>query len=97
MKHLIAWLGFGRSLIMILVTLVLASILSVSVAVYFQYRAAFTSAVEEELQGIGAMNTEAFTRWLTVRQDEMRFLAGVGRASPAPLSRGAVGSCPAAR
>ncbi|MCG5509461.1 methyl-accepting chemotaxis protein [Ectothiorhodospira lacustris] len=80
MKRLMAWLGFGRTITAILVVLVLTSILVVSSVVYLQYRAAFSEAVETELQGIGEMNTDAFTSWLMVRQDEMRFLAGIEAA-----------------
>lgn len=73
-------LGFAGRLTVMIVSLVLVSIVLITSLVYIQYRDSQTEAVLSELDGMGDANTQAFMDWLTARQDEMRFLAGLDPA-----------------
>src|SRR5690606_725084 len=70
-------LGFGSRLTVIMVSLLLVSILVLTSLVFIEYRNSQTRAVVNSLQTTSMLNAEAFTDWLLVRQDEMRYMASL--------------------
>lgn len=74
-------LGFGGRLTAIIVSLVLVSVAVVASVVYVQYRASYSQAAMNSLQGTGDMNARSFMEWLGARQDEMRYLASLDAAT----------------
>lgn len=73
-------IGFAGRLTVIMVTLLLVSILVLTSLVFIEYRNSQTRAVVNSLQTTSALNAEAFTDWLLVRQHEMRYLANLPQA-----------------
>lgn len=70
-------MGFGGRLTVIMVSLLLVSILVLTSLVFIEYRNSQTRAVVNSLQTTSMLNAEAFTDWLLVRQDEMRYMASL--------------------
>src|SRR5690606_34027974 len=78
-------LGFGSRLTTIMVSLLLVSILVLTSLVFVEYRNSQTRAVVNTLQTTSELNAEAFTDWLLVRQDEMRYLANLPQSKELQL------------
>ncbi len=79
-------IGFAGRLTVIMVTLLLVSILILTSLVFVEYRSSQTRAVLNTLQATSAMSADAFTDWLSSRQDEMRYLANVPQAKQLDLA-----------
>ncbi|HEY0922174.1 methyl-accepting chemotaxis protein [Rheinheimera pacifica] len=78
-------MGFGARLTTIMVSLLLVSILVLTSLVFVEYRNSQTRAVVNTLQTTSVLNAEAFTDWLLVRQDEMRYLANLPQSKQLQL------------
>ncbi|MDX3775191.1 methyl-accepting chemotaxis protein [Chromatiaceae bacterium AAb-1] len=80
-------IGFGGRLTVVMVSLLLASILILSSLLFVEYKQSHTNAVINTLETTGQLSAEAFTEWLLVRQDEMRYLAQTDAAITGDLSQ----------
>lgn len=78
-------MGFGSRLTVIMVSLLLVSILVLTSLVFVEYRNSQTRAVVNTLQTTSVLNADAFTDWLLVRQEEMRYLAALPQAQQLQL------------
>lgn len=75
MQQLWQRLGFGGRLTLSMISLFLAAILLLTSLLFFRYQESQTLGVVSSLQSAAELNAQAFTDWLLVRQEEMRFLA----------------------
>lgn len=79
-------LGFGGRLTVSMVGLILLSISFLTSLVFFEYKSSKTNEVLDTLQSTGQLNAQAFTDWLLVRQEEMRYLAALPRVQQQDLA-----------
>ncbi|SNY55331.1 methyl-accepting chemotaxis sensory transducer with Cache sensor [Arsukibacterium tuosuense] len=79
-------LSLGVRLTVSMVGLILLSIVVLTSLVFVEYKNARTEAVLSNLQNNGSANAEAFTNWLLVRQEEMRYLAALPQVQQADLA-----------
>lgn len=70
-------LGFGARLSLMIISLVLAAVLSVATLVYIEYRSTSTEAALNRLQGTAEGGQQSFMDWLLARQDELQLYAGL--------------------
>ncbi|MFN3901652.1 MAG: methyl-accepting chemotaxis protein [Alishewanella aestuarii] len=75
MQQLWQRLGFGGRLTLSMISLFLAAILLLTSLLFIRYQESQTQGVVSSLQSAAELNAQAFTDWLLVRQEEMRFLA----------------------
>lgn len=73
-------LSFGARLTFLIVLLLLASILTFAGLLFSQYQSSQVDATLADMKSRSANNAQAFSEWLLVRQDEMRYLASVDAA-----------------
>ncbi|WP_019674840.1 methyl-accepting chemotaxis protein [Arsukibacterium perlucidum] len=79
-------LSLGVRLTVSMVGLILLSIVVLTSLVFIEYKNARTEAVLSNLQNNGSANAEAFTNWLLVRQEEMRYLAALAQVQQGDLT-----------
>ena len=82
-------LSFGVRLTASMVGLILLSIVTLTSLVFVEYKNARTEAVLSGLQDNGRANSEAFTQWLLVRQEEMRYLASLSPVQQGDVNQSA--------
>lgn len=79
-------LSLGVRLTASMVALILLSIVVLTSLVFVEYKDSRTEAVLSSLQDNGGANAEAFTNWLLVRQEEMRYLASIPQIQQGDLA-----------
>ncbi|MBV2128114.1 methyl-accepting chemotaxis protein [Arsukibacterium indicum] len=79
-------LSLGVRLTASMVGLILLSIVVLTSLVFIEYKNTRTEAVLTNLKNNGSANAEAFTNWLLVRQEEMRYLAGLAQVQQGDLA-----------
>ncbi|MEE2001657.1 methyl-accepting chemotaxis protein [Alkalimonas sp. MEB108] len=77
MKNWWSNLAFGLRLTLVMVSMLFVTIVLISSFFYAQYHSSRVETIMESLQANATNGTEAMTRWLTMRQDDMRYLATV--------------------
>lgn len=78
--------SFGVRLTISVVGLILLSIMVLTSVVFIEYKNARTEAVLSNLQSNGSASAGAFTDWLLVRQEEMRYLAALAQVQQGDLA-----------
>ncbi|MEN3157155.1 methyl-accepting chemotaxis protein [Alkalimonas sp. NCh-2] len=80
MKQMWNNFSFGFRLTCIMVSMLFVTIVLLSSFFYLQYYNTRVSNIMQTLEGRGETSTMAMTRWLTMRQSDMRYLATVDAA-----------------
>ncbi|MBL1375772.1 methyl-accepting chemotaxis protein [Zobellella iuensis] len=80
MKQAWSKLPFGVRLTATMVTMLFATIVIISTSFYSQYHGAMVATTMESLESRGESSASAMSRWLAMRQNDMRYLAAVEAA-----------------
>ncbi|KKO47395.1 chemotaxis protein [Arsukibacterium ikkense] len=78
-------LSLGVRLTVSMVGLILVAIIVLTSLVFIEYKNSRTEAVLSSLQEGGGANAKAFSNWLLVRQEEMRYLASLPQVQQGDL------------